>query len=312
MSSPIRPAKDADPALIYAPPWVRDQDRWPPESSPLPEQSSRRGDAALGDYEDRTIADTRLRRTLEPQWLPEAPQSSIGGRWWRVTLWAAGVFGFAALVAWAFVWAPGVRRLATEVIQTSLGSSISTDPKESNSLAAAIEQRAVRLRSEAAVSEKAVQQAADRPDPHEPVSAVAAIAPPPAVTAHEPVSAVAAIAPPPAVTAHEPPPKPPELVFRQLPADELASLLQRANDFIKSGDLSSARLLLRRAAEAGDAHAALTLASTFDPNVLKALGFQDAGADVAKARLWYERAVKFGSAEAPQRLQQLTTMSMAK
>jgi hypothetical protein len=56
----------------------------------------------------------------------------------------------------------------------------------------------------------------------------------------------------------------------------------------------------------------LTLASTFDPNVLKALGFQDAGADVALARLWYERAVKFGSAEAPQRLQQLTTLDVAK
>ncbi|MGA9320774.1 MAG: hypothetical protein WBW06_06920, partial [Xanthobacteraceae bacterium] len=102
------------------------------------------------------------------------------------------------------------------------------------------------------------------------------------------------------------------LVLRQLPRDELASMLQRANAFIKAGDLSSARLLLQRAAEAGDAHAALTLASTFDPNVLKALGFQDAGADVALARLWYERAVKFGSAEAPQRLQQLTTLDVAK
>ena len=27
MSSPIRPDKDANPALKYAPPWVRDQDR---------------------------------------------------------------------------------------------------------------------------------------------------------------------------------------------------------------------------------------------------------------------------------------------
>ena len=89
-------------------------------------------------------------------------------------------------------------------------------------------------------------------------------------------------------------------------------MLQRADDFIKAGDLSSARLLLQRAAEAGDARAALTLASTFDPNVLKSLGFADAGADVAKARLWYERAVKFGSAEAPQRLQQLTTLNVAK
>ena len=52
-------------------------------------------------------------------------------------------------------------------------------------------------------------------------------------------------------------------------------MLLRADDFIKSGDLSSARLLLERAAEAGDGRAALRLAGTFDPNVLKTLGFQD-------------------------------------
>ncbi len=72
-------------------------------------------------------------------------------------------------------------------------------------------------------------------------------------------------------------------------------MLKRGDDFIKSGDLSTARLLLRRAAEAGEGNAALTLAGTFDPNVLKALGFRDAG-DIAMARLWYERAgeIRFG------------------
>ncbi|MGC1349678.1 MAG: hypothetical protein WA858_07845 [Xanthobacteraceae bacterium] len=301
MSSPIRPAKDANPALMYAPPWVRDQDPKPSESSPQSEQSSWRGNGAGPDFQDRAIVETRRRRTLEPEWLPGPPQSSIGGgSWWRITLRAGGLFGFAALVAWAFVWVPGVRRLATEFMQTTLGSSISTNPKESNSLAAAIEQRAERLRSEAAASEKAVQQTSDRAEPHEPE--------PPEPAA----SAVAVAQAPPPVMAGDPSPQPPDLVLRQLPRAELASMLQRANDFIKAGDLSSARLLLQRAAEAGDAHAALTLASTFDPNVLKALGFQDAGADVALARLWYERAVKFGSAEAPQRLQQLTTLDVAK
>jgi hypothetical protein len=302
MSSPIRPAKDANPALMmYAPPWVRDQDRKPSESSPLSEQSSRRGNGAGPDFKDRAIVETRRRRTLEPEWLPGAPQSSIGGRsWWRITLRAGGVFGFAAFVAWAFVWVPGLRRQATELMQATLGSSISSSPKEASPLAAAIEQRAERLRSEAAVAEKAVQQTPDRAEPHgsEP--------PEPAA------SAVAVAQPASAVMAREPSPQPPDRVLRQLPRDELASMLQRANDFIKAGDLSSARLLLQRAAEAGDAHAALTLASTFDPNVLKALGFQDAGADVAMARLWYERAVKFGSAEAPQRLQQLTTLNVTK
>jgi TPR repeat protein len=61
-------------------------------------------------------------------------------------------------------------------------------------------------------------------------------------------------------------------------------MLQRADDFIRSGDLSSARLLLQRAAEAGNVNAALALAGTYDPNVLKTLGFQEGAADIAMAR----------------------------
>jgi hypothetical protein len=60
-------------------------------------------------------------------------------------------------------------------------------------------------------------------------------------------------------------------------------MLQRADDLIKSGDLSSARLLLTRVAEAGDARSSFTLAGTFDPNVLKALGVQDGVPGVALA-----------------------------
>jgi TPR repeat protein len=60
----------------------------------------------------------------------------------------------------------------------------------------------------------------------------------------------------------------------------------------------------------GDARAAFTLAGTFDPNVLKALGLQDGVPDLALARLWYERAAQLGSADAPRRLQQLVTASV--
>ena len=84
-------------------------------------------------------------------------------------------------------------------------------------------------------------------------------------------------------------------------------MLARADGFIKSGDLSSARLLLRRAAEAGDVRAAFTLAGTFDPNVLKALGVRDGAPDLPQARLWYERAAQLGSPDAQRRLQQLAT-----
>jgi hypothetical protein len=87
----------------------------------------------------------------------------------------------------------------------------------------------------------------------------------------------------------------PGFVTRQLERDEVVLLVKRGEDFITSGDLSSARLVLQRAAEAGDMHAALALAGTFDPNLL-AKGF---AADVVMSRFWYERAKQFGSTEAP-------------
>ncbi len=98
----------------------------------------------------------------------------------------------------------------------------------------------------------------------------------------------------------------PSFITRQLDRDELAALLRRGEDFITSGDIASARLVLQRAAEAGNAHAALTLAATFDPNLLAKLGL-DFRADVVKARFWYERAEQLGSTEAQRRLEQLAS-----
>ena len=93
--------------------------------------------------------------------------------------------------------------------------------------------------------------------------------------------------------------------IHRLDPSEIASSLRRGNDLIASGDLAAARLVLRRAANAGDAHAAMTLAGTYDPVVLEKLGVHGFVPDVAMARVWYEKAKKFGSAEAPQRLELL-------
>src|SRR5216683_1582986 len=93
--------------------------------------------------------------------------------------------------------------------------------------------------------------------------------------------------------------------IHHLDPSEIASSLRRGNDLIASGDLAAARLVLRRAANAGDARAAMTLAGTYDPVVLEKLGVHGFVPDVAMARVWYEKAKKFGSAEAPQRLELL-------
>jgi hypothetical protein len=96
---------------------------------------------------------------------------------------------------------------------------------------------------------------------------------------------------------------------RKLGAEEIALLLHRSQELLESGDISSARLMLRRAAEAGDARAALALAATYDPRILRELRVYGSSADLEQARAWYEKAIALGSREAPQRLQLLVSES---
>jgi hypothetical protein len=91
----------------------------------------------------------------------------------------------------------------------------------------------------------------------------------------------------------------------KLDREEIAVLLKRGKDLLANGDLAAARLVLLPAAEADDADAALALAATYDPFVLRKLAVHGFSADTAMARTWYEKARRFGSAEAPQRLDAL-------
>jgi hypothetical protein len=91
------------------------------------------------------------------------------------------------------------------------------------------------------------------------------------------------------------------LAVIQLDPATIATLEQ----FRKNGDIMSARLLLKRAAIAGNAQAALELGMTFDPIILSEQGVVGFAPDVAEARGWYERAVGLGSTEASGRLERL-------
>jgi hypothetical protein len=138
-------------------------------------------------------------------------------------------------------------------------------------------------------------------------AATPAAATPPGAPA--PVAATSPAAAPVAPLPPEPvqEPKIPGDSIHRLDPNEIASSLRRADDLIASGDLAAARLVLRRAANAGDARAAMTLAGTYDPVILEKLGVHGFVPDVAMARVWYEKAKKFGSAEAPQRLELLAS-----
>ena len=92
---------------------------------------------------------------------------------------------------------------------------------------------------------------------------------------------------------------------RRMDSDQLDTLMTRAKAFLASGDISAARLLLERAAEAQEASAALMLAQTYDPTVLGTQDIRNVTPDPAKARSWYQRAAQLGSPDAQRRLSQL-------
>jgi hypothetical protein len=92
---------------------------------------------------------------------------------------------------------------------------------------------------------------------------------------------------------------------RRLDAEELATLLKRAKSLIAIGDFAPARLLLKRAADAQEASAALLLAQTYDPAVLGKQDMRSIAPDPALAREWYQKAARYGSVDAQQRLTQM-------
>ena len=298
MSSPIHHTKDVDPALVYAPRRAREQTQ---QVSTLPA-------APQIELPARSFSDARemlgRRLTLNPDSVPEPPQLVSNDRpMGRIALLISSVVAVAAGVAWAITWMPDASGLRRETVRTSFPAA----PLSDAPVATRSEQpnRQVDVAAKAMPEPKSAQEPASSPDRSKPASFKSA-----AATMTQPPPAQVPV-PAPAVVTREPTPQQtvPDFVTRHLDADELASMLRRADDLIMSGDLSSARLLLRRVAEAGDARAAFTLAGTFDPSVLKALGLQDGAPDIALARLWYERAAQLGSADAQGRLQQLATAS---
>ena len=147
-------------------------------------------------------------------------------------------------------------------------------------------------RDEIALALKTAHQNMPPAEVQQPTTTVATAAP----TATVPVAPAAAA---PAVAAPAAPPA------RQIDADELASLMSRAKALLATGDISPARLLLKRAAEGQDATAAMMLAETYDPAVLGSQDIRNITPDPAMARNWYQRAAQLGSTDAQRRLSQL-------
>jgi len=110
------------------------------------------------------------------------------------------------------------------------------------------------------------------------------------------------------VTRAAPSPVPQNPQVLHISQDEIDRLIKRGESFMTQGDVLAARAFLERAAEAGDARAALALGSTYDPSVLKNMGVVGIRPDAEQAHRWYERAAEYGSKEASQRITALAQL----
>jgi len=92
---------------------------------------------------------------------------------------------------------------------------------------------------------------------------------------------------------------------RAFSAAEIAALLARGDWLFATGEVASARLLYERAADAGEARAAVRLGETFDPVYLHYSHLRSLRGDAGMAAFWYHRARDLGATGVASRLERL-------
>ena len=88
--------------------------------------------------------------------------------------------------------------------------------------------------------------------------------------------------------------------------------MARGDWLFATGDVDSARLLYERAAEAGEARAAVRLGETFDPIFLDQAHLRQGRAELGVAVFWYRRARDLGANGVASRLKSLEAKSAGK
>jgi hypothetical protein len=86
---------------------------------------------------------------------------------------------------------------------------------------------------------------------------------------------------------------------------EIAALLARGDWLFATGDVAWARILYERAADAGEAQAAVRLGETFDPHYLHYAHLRGVHGNPGMARFWYRHARELGASGIASRLERL-------
>ena len=90
-----------------------------------------------------------------------------------------------------------------------------------------------------------------------------------------------------------------------LPDSVRTALRERGDDMLAVGDVSAARRLYERAADAGSGEAAAAAGKTYDPSILALIGAVGIRPDPEQAASWYRRAVALGDQQAARWLKEL-------
>jgi hypothetical protein len=162
---------------------------------------------------------------------------------------------------------------------------------------------------------------ADNRSEHGPASAAGDAAPPPVAAHAAPARAPAMTEQPPAAAtllanpvrsetarsaaAHDATARIGQAESASLPPEEVHTLLTQGDAAFSRGDLTSARLLYRRAFEAGDGRGALGIGASYDPQFLRQFHLWTQLADPEEAQRWYLRARGLGVSGAEARLDRL-------
>ena len=291
MSSPIHLDRNADPELIYAPRGARERlvpiVDYSPEAtgSPARKTSARSSPRFSGDRAIRHLQDQLAH---DPDLIPE-PALATDAIMRPLLMRLCSVSALAAFVAWGLVSYSEVKKTAGIVPANTSAQAMAANHDVVAAVQAPPSRSPISQRGEALPSlgkSASITAATAGQTPVVPATI-------PALRAAHVDSARAAPAPPQHGNDRRP---------LQLDSEEIASLVKRGQDLIANGDLAAARLLLRRAAEAGSAEAALTLGTTYDPVALQRLGAIGTASDPTQARQWYQRAAELGSTAASQQL----------
>lgn len=155
------------------------------------------------------------------------------------------------------------------------------------------------------VAAAALGQGAAPPSVAAPEASAPRATPPPAAAA-PPRSGTTALSPAPAPQPSSSPsaaglPPPARAPMSSADRERAEGFLARGRALLQSGNIASARLFFRRAADAGLAEGALAMGDTFDAIELDRLRAVGTHPDPTEARQWYEKARELGGGQPAQR-----------